>query len=353
MLEKQKRFIRLFLIQTAIILGLVAAAVVFVDPFFHYHEPAGSLKAVATKPEYQVIGSVRNFEYDSIVLGSSVAENYNNTWFDEAFGGTTIKAIQKSATTVELAYYLKEAFIDHDIKNVYFCLDIHSLKSDPNQDFPDAEMPLYLYNNNPFDDVQYIWNKDVVFEDLPYMLAVTYMEDYDEGTSYNWAQYKNFTQEGTLLQYNRLATVHEMKQVEACEETVKGNLEILAGIVREHPDTKFRFVFSPYSMLWWDDCYRSGDLEQNLYAIRETAKVLLTYDNVEIYYFQNDESIITDLNNYMDVIHFSDTINHYMVDEMSKGNYQLTLHNYEEEIFKMEALAYNIVNEYIFRYFEK
>lgn len=350
-MEKQKRFIRLFFIEIAVMLALFIAAVVFVDPFFHYHEPLGGLKAVATKPEHQVIGSVRNFEYDSIILGSSVAENYNNRWFDETFGGTSIKAIQRSATTVELVYYLNEALKEHELKNVYYALDIASLKDDPSQKFPDATMPLYLYNENVLDDIKYVFNKDVIFEDIPYMMAVTLLEDYDEGTSYNWAQYKTFSKEGALRTYNRLSGVLNMKPAKDCEETVRANLNMLEQIVKEEPRTKFRFIFSPYSMLWWDDCYRNGELKQNLYATRLAAETLLAYDNVEIYYFQNDTSIVTDLDNYMDVIHFSDVINHYIVDEMGKGNYQLTLENYEEEIAKMEALAEQIVGEYILEYY--
>ena len=39
---------------------------------------------------------------------------------------------------------------------------------------------------------------------------------------------------------------------------------------------------------------------------------LLEYDNVEIYYYQDEEEIITDLNLYMDMIHFSKDINQVM-----------------------------------------
>ena len=50
------------------------------------------LKAVLTKKEYQGIGTIRNFNYDSLLVGSSTAENFNNKWFDEAFDAVTIKA---------------------------------------------------------------------------------------------------------------------------------------------------------------------------------------------------------------------------------------------------------------------
>lgn len=65
-----------------------------------------------------------------------------------------------------------------------------ALGGDPDIEFPDESMPLYLYDRNPFTDVNYVLNKDVIFEDIPYMLAETFLDDYDEGTSYNWAQYK-------------------------------------------------------------------------------------------------------------------------------------------------------------------
>ena len=43
-------------------------------PVFHYHKPWFGLKAVLTDKEYQCIGSLRNFDYDSLIVGSSVAE---------------------------------------------------------------------------------------------------------------------------------------------------------------------------------------------------------------------------------------------------------------------------------------
>ena len=53
-------------------------------------------------------------------------------------------------------------------------------------------MPLYLYNKNPLDDVKYLFNKHVLFEDIPYMIANSFIGDYDEGDSFNWAKYKDF-----------------------------------------------------------------------------------------------------------------------------------------------------------------
>ena len=68
---------------------------------------------------------------------------------------------------------------------VFYSLDLFALGGDPAAKFPDESMPLYLYDRNPFNDINYLLNKDVIFEDIPYMLAETFLDDYDEGASYN------------------------------------------------------------------------------------------------------------------------------------------------------------------------
>jgi len=348
----EKQFVKKFALFSGLLLILLGGMVVLVDPFFHYHAPIGNLKAVISKGEYQCIGSLDNFEYDSILLGSSVAENYNNRWFDEAFGGTTIKGIQRSATTVDILYYLERAIKATELKNVYYNLDSFALSADAHKAYSDDSLPLYLHNNNPFDDVQYIWNKDVIFESIPYMVAMSFLGDYDEGESYNWAKYKTFSTEVALSNYPRTEAVTDIIEESGYTTNIEANITAIEKVVKGHPEITFRFICPPYSMLWWDDAHQKGETAQNLYISKIAAQRLLPYENVEMYYFQNNEQIITDLDNYMDAIHFSDEINKAIVDWMKEGKYRLTLDNYEEEIDRMEHLTEKIQEEYIPLYFE-
>lgn len=346
-MNQKKRFAKNFILLSGIWLVMAAVLVIVADPFFHYHKPLFGLKTVASKPEYQCIGSIRNLEYDSILLGSSMADNYNTRLFDEYFGAKTVKAVNKSASVTDLTYYLKEALKEKEIKNVFYSMDIFSFTGDPEKVFPDETMPKYLFNKNPFDDVNYVWNKDVIFESVPYMFARNFLEDYDEGLAYSWAYSKTFSKELTLSHYYRAEDVMPQKGPETYEETVNGNLDILVTIVEENPDVNFYFICPPYSMLWWDDNYRKGEEGQNLYISMQTAKRLLAYDNVRMFYFQNDEKIITNLDNYMDLIHFSDAVNDDIVRHMAEGEYEITLDNYEEEIGKMKVLSEKIQTEYM------
>ena len=48
----------------------------------------------------------------------------------------------------------------------------------------------------------------------------------------------------------------------------------------------------------------------------------------------------------MDPIHFSEDINHWMVEEMAQDHYRITSENYQQELEKMEQIAERIRTEY-------
>lgn len=332
MKEKQTNFIRIFAILALLALLAAGLLVVLIDPFYHYHKPYFGLKAVVNKSEHQCIGTIRNFDYDSILIGSSIAENYNNHWFDEAFGGKTIKGIKSNGTTVELTYYLQEAFSSKDLNNVYYCLDTYALESDPDEIFPNENFPEYLFDHNPFNDVNYIFNKDVIFQYVPYQIVMGRNKEYDEGLSYNWIEGKIFSKEAALSHYAQPEWSKEQKPVDMNMDMVNANLSKLSSIVEKHPETTFRFVYSPYSILWWDEANRDGSLEHRLHIIKTSVDMLSAYKNVDIYFYMDKEEIVKDLDNYMDNVHFTMNINKYVVDEMAAGRGLVDSENIEERL---------------------
>ncbi len=340
------KFIRHFFIGSGILLLLCIFLVVLFDPFFQYHKSLSGLKKVLTDKEYQCVGSLKNFDYDSVVAGSSVAENYYNDWFNQGFDCNVIKAIRSYGATADLCYLLDIAFEHQELKYVFYNLDPSALIADPETTYELTGCPMYLYDDNYFNDIEYLLNKDVILEKIPYMIAQS-LTGYDENSSYNWAQWKEFNSDMALGLYIRKPSVSEMKPENYYEELLTQNLNLLTARIEAHPETKFYVFIPPYSMLWWDNVYRDGDTESYLYNMEHTMEVLLSYDNVEFYYFQNDRDVITDLENYMDTLHFSPEINHYICDNMINGTHRIDRDNYRENIEEMRNLSYEIVNDLI------
>lgn len=343
----KQNFLKALIISIFLIATFIAGIVFIFDPFFHYHKPIKPLKAVLTQAEYQVIGSLRTFEYDSVIAGSSMAENYNNKWFDEAFNCTTIKAVKPGANTSDLIYLLEAAYEKRDIKNVFYTLDISAVTTTVLEHYVNEGMPLYLYNKNPFDDVKYLFNKHVLFEDIPYMIANSFMGNYDEGESFNWAKYKEF---GTI-HYTPSKEKQPDKTIQEYKSYIDFNLNKLENIITSHPETNYIFMIPPYSCLWWYESYMCGNLEQDFYALEQIFERLLVFQNVEIYFFQNMEEIVSDLSLYMDTIHYSEDINKKLVDFVSSHEYKVTFENKEILLKDMKELADKCIRIYAKEYF--
>ena len=352
--NKDLKFIKRFGIAVITVIILIGVLVFLVDPFFHYHKPWFGLKEVLNDKEYQCIGTLRHVDYNALIIGSSVCENNDNSWYNEAFGCKSIKAIRSYGATADLCYLLDEAFASgNDIKKVFYNIDPSSLNADTNPTYESTGCPMYLYDHNPFNDIRYLYNKGVVFEKIPYMIVNSYLVDYDENLSYNWAKWKSFGKESALGLYFRPQNVVPMMDENVYDDKLKGNIELLTNEVKNHPDTEFYFFFPAYSMLWWDGIYRTGERDAFIHCEKEMVAALLSYDNVKVFCFQDDEEIITNLDNYMDSIRFTPEINKVMLDRMVLGENRMTEENYEAILDNMTKLSDRIVNDLIRPYEEQ
>lgn len=344
------KFLKHFFIGSGALLLFCIFSVVLFDPFFQYHKPLPGLKAVLTDKEYQCVGSLKNFDYDSVIAGSSVSENYNNKWFDDGFNCTSIKAIRSYGATADLCYLLDIAFKERELKYVFYNLDPSALSAEPVTTYESTGCPVYLYDDNYFNDIAYVLNKDVIFEKIPYLIAQSLIGDYDEGNSYNWAQWKTFNSDMILGLYIRKLSVNDMKEEDYYQEQLDGNLELLCSEIEAHSETVFKIFIPPYSMLWWDNIYRNGETESYLYNMETAMEKLLAYENVELYYFLNDRDVVTNLDNYMDILHFSAEINQYICDCLIEDSHKVTLDNYKQIIADSRDFAYEVVEELIIPY---
>lgn len=343
-------FIKKFIALVLFLLLVIGIVVYVFDPFYHYHKPWLGMKAVLNDKEYQCVGTLRNFDYDALLVGSSVMENNDNSWYDEAYGVKSIKAIRSYGATADLCYLMDEAFEGHDIKYVFYNIDPSSLYGETETTFESTGCPMYLYDKNPFNDIYYLFNKDVLFEKIPYEIASSFFSDYDENLSYNWAKWKSFGPDMALGLYYRSNEVTSMKEETAFDDKLYDNIELLVREVEEHPQTQFIFFYPPYSMLWWDMTYRYGETDAIIRCEKEMTKALLSHDNVRVFCFQNEPDITTNLDYYMDTIHFSPDINRLMLDKIIDGRDEVNSDNYEKVFDGVKEFSDTVQRDIIPKY---
>lgn len=350
-MEQKRKALRKLCVFIIIELAVVALVVCVFDPFYQYHEPFWGMKAVLNDRDNQMAGSVRNFSYDSVLMGSSVAENFDSSFLDENYNCKTLKLIKSSGSVADLLYYLNMAQREHELKNVFWCLDIPSINSSPLPTLYNDDIPRYLHTETVLDDAPYLFNKDILFMKIPLMLASAYQDINTGGNAYNWAEDKEFSAARALQAYDRPAHIMPEQEFSGDKEDIEQSVALIEEQIEMHPEIQYRFIIPPFSMLWWDCAYTNGTLEKNFYILEQTIPRLLAYDNVEVYFFQNEDNIICNLDNYMDMVHYSPAINQYMLEQVYEGREKVTEENWNEIISELRKLVRKITEEEIYRYY--
>lgn len=314
-------------------LALLAGITMFVDPFLHYHGGQKFLEYPLKDERYQNDGIARHYEYDSIITGTSMCQNFKCSEFNELWGGNAIKIANSGASFHESGETIQRA-LSHNrgVKNVLCSLDGSRLNVPARFDEYEG-YPVYLYDDNPFNDVNYLLNKEV----LPKTIAVlNYTRSGQKTTSMDaygsWEQYASFGKESVLASFELLAERDvESELDEEAVSRIRENVTVnFVDLAKEHPDTAFYFFFPPYSICYWEALFRTKQMNAQLTAQKICAELLSAVENVQVYDFSYRTDITTNLDNYSDGLHYGGWINSRMLQMMAAGEGRLTAGNYGE-----------------------
>lgn len=349
---KTSTYIKVTITGILFVLGTFAGINIYVDPLFHYHAPLESLEYPLYDERYMNYGIAKHFEYDSIIAGTSMSQNFKTSQWDNYFGTTSVKTTFAGASYKEVNDLLEHAF-EHknSIATVMRSLDPTMLIMEKDErvysDYPD-----YLYDDNVFNDVNYVLNKDNFFQFTEYVH--TFMSlggvstDFD--TYKNWSGLYPIGKDAVLEQFNRREIIEGIASfTEDDIRKVQENMEAnVISLVKENPETDFYLFFPPYSILYWDDLVREGQLERRLEAQRMAIEIMLEYDNIKLFSFMDVTDTVCNLDLYKDSLHYNQQVSDGIIDAMTLGSNRLTKENYEDYLKFLYEFYSNYDYEAIF-----
>ncbi|MCM1122098.1 MAG: hypothetical protein NC416_05910 [Eubacterium sp.] len=337
-MNRYKKWLLSTIVTICILFVLVAAMVVYVDPFFQYHAPLENFPYLVDNQLSQNPGMAKNMEYDSVILGSSMTVNFNTNWFKELLDLQTIKLNYSGAYPKDQANIMDIIFTSgHEVDAVFLGVDVMTYTGGVEETkYP---IPEYLYDNHYLNDVQYLFNKDVV---LNYILRpIADPDKTDLATVYqSWWTDEYYNIQWVMHNYVRPETVAVETEPDAYIESVDLNLKTnLCPYIEQNPQTEFYIFFPPYSILYWNDVIHENHLEATMNEYEYIVETLLAYENVRIFFFPNEEWIVTDLNNYADYTHYHRDINRYMTECFADGTCEVkSMDEMREELAKMREV---------------
>jgi len=277
---------------------------------------------------YQIPGMARHEDYNLAVLGTSMVENFSDSYLSEKFNAKALRLPINASYITEQIKILDIVKKYKDVRTILWAIDYRTIDINYGDIYEkNVKFPDYLYDENPINDWRYIIDHNNFFLALKqYRMRKTgvnpfdyFITDRDTLNTWMWRgtnrslivqDYKDIY-EGKKSLYDKINNL----PLEVTKNTID---KALIEAIKRYPDTEFKLFFPPKSILWYKLLDQRGILEKKLAALTYVVDKASAYPNVEIYNFQNVFELTENLDLYLDVTHFNQTGNYFMADAIAE-----------------------------------
>lgn len=346
-----KKWVKVVLGAASACLLLLMAINIIVDPFMQYHAPLRGMESYYKYTQeyamYWVIGRAKHTPADAAIVGSSLSNHISEDKLAEQ-SGLRVVALKKSAGRPNIyTMFLNESLKRNDLQLIWYELNFPHLHMQY-----EGDIPMYLYNSNPVDDVKYLLSKDVL-KMSAYVLFSRLGHLGDDGKPAQAVFEVDRAQ--STSKYNTLAVARSLyvrhdkvankNSVIDYEKKAKKDVEEnIIPFLEKYPETKFVFIMPCISILNTYDQCREGTVDDYFAIYKDIMLRLLKYENVEIHMFTDMDGFVDNLDNYKDRVHYSPAGGDLIVDGLKSGEYRVIEENIDERLqhLKTIALAFEI-----------
>lgn len=334
-------------------LTLIATVTYAVDPYFHFHEPIGSLYHIENQ-RYQNDGITRNFSYDALIAGTSMTRGFLTSQMDELFETSAIRISFNGASYREVNEAVERALsYNSNVSLVIRGLDTNKLCSDY-MNIPESSCPEYLYDDNIWNDVNYLLNKDTlicdILENSFYILKGENITTFD-ASSYATSRNEEAGTQIAMSAYERPEQIEGTLEVlsEEDKDLIYNNIFYnVLEVAIENPDVEFYYFYTPYSVLYYDELVQTNQLNREFEILEYATSLIVAQDNITLFNFIELYDVASDLDNYKDAGHYSGEVSDLMMELMYEGLYTLTTENYQEKMEEIKEFYVNFDYDGIF-----
>jgi len=306
----------------------VSLIIFYIDPFQFFRVASGTPYFSQSMQRNQHAGIIRNYPFDSIIIGNSAGAMFEPSMFDAYSPKIEVQNLIFNGGTVnENVILLKSVLQYKELKVVFWNVNGQQFEGYRWPTFPNC-MYQQAWKYFPY---CYLLNVDVLREAVA--LKSIYLKPFSEGA---WVKHIDRFQQyvpmpldraelscqlQTKLARGRTNNILSFDDDSALDQrSVRDFESLIASVVRDNPKVKFVFYFPPlYVPFFWQSVGKT-EMQFRLYIKRR----LLQFANVELYEFQAMTDVTHDVTKYRDSAHYYREVAQEMANDFASGRYRVT-----------------------------
>ncbi|WP_027128187.1 SGNH/GDSL hydrolase family protein [Fusobacterium perfoetens] len=334
MLKSKKEFY----IRILIIIFLIGSFITFnyiIDPLQQYRIPKlYKIGYFRSEERYLNAGLIRNRNFDSILIGSSITRNFDENYIKKMLNYDIVKLTMSSANQEDIKFVL-DSIDNFKIKNIMIGIDLWGFGDVK----ANVEMPKHLYKEKLTlkDNWKYLSNIGVFKQSLKLVLYnFKYKDRVEEkfklGYQYKYSKAEVLKRE-KILNIKLKEDLNLENYSKEMEENYNQNLKT---ILEKNKDKNIILFFPPYSILAFQNMIKENTLEKYMAFKKFLVEDISKYKNVKIYDFQDVKEITHNFDNYGDKSHYSPEVSQKLIDFIKEDEYRITKNNVNTRIKNLE-----------------
>lgn len=298
-----------------------------IDPLLQFRFDPENPPYVKGKNRHRNPGIIKHVDYDTVIMGTSMAKNSRPQDAEALLGGKAINLAMSGSSAWEQATYLEQALETGKVSTVIMCYDIFMFSGAHDRGKNNFEPYLYAAEPGISDRLRYLLNSHTTER------SVKTLSRRGKSKQQKYFDIKNSTYTAGHYQYNRdrILTAWRSERgynfsgpdfsLEKLQASFEHNFRPL---FEQYPAIRFRIFYPPYSILAWVDLVNNGGLETTMAFKSWLSEQTLRYPQVELYDFQDLASITHNLDNYTDLLHHSPAISRQVLQAIRDKQHLVT-----------------------------
>lgn len=318
------------------------------DPLQLFHKPIFRETTFFGDMRLAARGIIRYYDFDSVILGTSMLENTSAKEAGEKLGGKWVNLSLINSSYDERAVVLEYLFGYKKPQKIIYSLESFTIAS-----IKDSSRFDYLYDENPLDDFKVYLNDKFMSCALEWKKSANCIGRRDLEELLKWSNHEDlkilFGGFEKWLKYGKKETIAMLKNIKDTPFVVKkDNFDLekqrsyiqtyVLDFVAENPKTKFYFIVPTYSRLSYrigSDNFDNKAFYNRALNLKWFVQELEKYPNAKIYGFDTLD-YADDVANYKDFTHYNVDMNSLHLDSIKQGKHILDSSNIDSYLKVME-----------------
>lgn len=330
-----KKWMRTLLLLIVVQLLSLAVLAYVVDPFFLFRVKDETYMTSAT---FSTPGLVKNHQYNTALIGSSMVWDFDMPLLRETMMVEPLKVTIGAMTIKEMLTMMELLEQSGKVEQYIINVDFPALAVNPENQ--KLLYPEFLVDFNPWNDYLYLLGFETWMRFIPVDLAFLLADTLGINLPYNFVFSRNIDNLGrsrTMFTYGRDIVLDSLRnralsplQINGLHETMLQQANVLITSIAQTGKQTLVF-FPPYSALFWLDARIKGYDKDFLEIKHHIINTLLAMNHVRVFDFQS-ATVVTDLNNYKDITHFSPEVSDWIIKCFSDGTYEVREQYTEDDV---------------------